>query len=553
MLSIGLFASTIFLVSKINEAFLVEVPAYGGTLHEGVIGSPRFINPVLAISDADRDLTTLIYSGLLKANPDGSFSGDLAKSYSISEDGLTYVFTLKDDAKFHDGKPLTADDIIFTIQKAQDPDIKSPKRANWEGVTVEKVSLTEVKITLKQQYGPFLGNATLGILPKHIWKDIGADQFPFSQYNVEPIGSGPYRFESYKRTDAGIATSYTLHAFNEYIEGKPYISTIQLTFFQNEEEIIRALQDGIIKSVGTLTPTEADKIRRGSFRIMTTPLPRVFALFFNQNQAPVLMNHEVREALAMIIDKNDIVLQVLNGYGIRLDGPLSTLSGTTTKAVWSPEEASTTIKAAQMLLEKKGWKLGADGIYEKKTAKETQALAFSISTSNTPELKKAAEIIKASFEKIGAEISVKTFDQSELNQTVIRPRKYDALLFGEIVGHDPDLFAFWHSSQRNDPGLNIALYTNIKADRLLEQARTALNIDDRKKLYADFEKEIEKDIPAVFLFSPNFIYVVPQELHGIALGTLTTPSERFLSIPNWYIETEKVWSIFVPDANKETN
>ncbi|MFA6273443.1 MAG: hypothetical protein WC673_03075 [Candidatus Paceibacterota bacterium] len=138
------------------------------------------------------------------------------------------------------------------------------------------------------------------------------------------------------------------------------------------------------------------------------------------------------------------------------------------------------------------------------------------------------------------------FEPGELNQTVIRPRKYDALLFGEIIGRDPDLFAFWHSSQRNDPGLNVALYANIKADKFLEEARTIADQGARLEKLVAFSEEIKKDIPAIFLYSPDFMYVLPEKIKGFAFGRLTIPSDRFANINQWYVETDKVWGFFQP-------
>ncbi|OHA93661.1 MAG: hypothetical protein A2W58_02350 [Candidatus Zambryskibacteria bacterium RIFCSPHIGHO2_02_38_10.5] len=146
---------------------------------------------------------------------------------------------------------------------------------------------------------------------------------------------------------------------------------------------------------------------------------------------------------------------------------------------------------------------------------------------------------------MGADVEVKIFEIGDLNQNIIRPRKYDALLFGEIVGRDLDLYPFWHSSQRVDPGLNIALYTNIKANKLLENIRKETDETLQKKYFDAFKKEIKNDVPAVFTYSPYFIYLIPKKIHNVTLGTLTTPSERFSNIFEWYIETNHVWKIFI--------
>ncbi len=535
--------SALFLVKMTTEVFLIEIPARGGNLTEGVVGSVGMINPLLAISDADRDLTSIIYSGLLRAAPDGTLIGDLAKSWNVSEDGLTYTFTLKDDIFFHDNTSVTADDILFTIQKAQDPSLKSPKRANWEGVKVEKISDSEIKFVLKQPYSSFLENITLGVLPKHLWKDIDPEQFSFSQYNVAPVGAGPFEVSSVKKNTGGLPNVYELKSFKKYALGRPLLNKLTFKFFNNEEALLTAFHKGEIESMSAIAPETAELLKKQGRRVEQTPLPRIFALFFNQNQAPIFANLEVRKALAMAVDRTKIVGEVLGGYGTEIFGPLPPGVLPETSAL-DNSVATDTIALAESLLSKNGWKKNDTGIFEKKSKKEILTLKFTITTSGASELKQTAEILKADWAKIGADISVIVFEPGELNQVVIRPRKYESLLFGEIIGREPDLFAFWHSSQRNDPGLNVALYANIKADKFLEEARTTADQKMRLEKLSAFSEEVRKDIPAIFLYSPDFVYVLPEKIKGFAFGRLTTPSDRFANISQWYIETDKVWRTF---------
>lgn len=541
-------ASTLTVLWSVNNYFSVEIPTYGGTLHEGVIGSPRFVNPLLAISDTDRDLTSLIYSGLLRSTPQGDFVPDLAESYSVSEDGLTYHFVLKDKIYFHDKMPVTADDVIFTIQKAADRALKSPKRANWEGVTAEKISEREIELHLKQPYAPFLQNATIGILPKHIWKNVDADSFPFSQFNIEPVGSGPYELNKIKRDSNGLPISYELRAFRRYALGQPFITTIAFHFYAGEKNLLDAYQSGIIESLSAISPERAALLDQSENTVRQIPLSRVFGIFFNQNQSSVLANKEVRAALEAAADKKKIVDEVLGGFGTTLSGPIPDfLKGFAAESATSSPNTETKdrIETAKSILEKAGWKLNEKtGLLEKKGKKSVDTLEFSLSTSDAPELRKAAELVKADWEKIGARIDLKVFESGDLNQNVIRPRKYDALLFGEIIGKDLDLFAFWHSSQRNDPGLNIALYTNIKTDTWLEEARAASDPAKRATLYQKFENEIKNDLPTIFLYSPDFLYILPNRVHMAKIEGITAPAERFSTIQSWYIETERVWKVF---------
>ncbi|MDP2593295.1 MAG: peptide ABC transporter substrate-binding protein [bacterium] len=544
LLIVGISASFVLLL-KVNNAFLIEIPTRGGSLTEGVVGFPRFINPLLAVSDADRDLVALVYSGLMKASHTGELVLDLAEKYEISEDGLTYAFTLKEDAKFHDGEPVTAEDVLFTIKKAQDPNLKSPKRADWEGVQAEAVGEKTIRFTLKQPYSPFLENTTLGILPKHVWQNADSELFPFSEYNTEPIGSGPYKIKKIKRNDSLIPIAYELAPFEHYTFGKPFIEKIIIRFYANEVKLLEGYSQGDVESITTIAPADAKRLEKSGTRVEKTTLPRVFGVFFNQNQAPIFTHKEVREALNLAVDKRKIVEEVLSGYGQEISSPVpSDLSGKSR----SGEELTSEEKfsKAEQLLAEHGWEMNEETMILEKTENKKQIpLEFTLVTSTVPELRQTATLLQDMWKKLGVEVRLQFFETSELNQNIIRPRKYDALLFGEIVGRDLDLFAFWHSSQRNDPGLNISLYANITADKALEEIRATSDKGKKLEKYLTFEKEIMKDVPAVFTYSPEFLYVVPQKIKGFDLGRIAIPSERFLEINNWYVETEKVWKVFV--------
>jgi len=545
-------SSTLVLASNVNSRALVVVPSYGGSFSEGVVGSPRFINPLLARSDADRDLSALVYSGLMRATTDGGLEYDLARGHTVSEDGLTYTFNLRENIVFHDGEFVTADDVLFTIRKIQDSSLKSTKRASWEGVFVEKVSDTEILFNLERPYTPFLENLTIGILPQHIWEGAASEEFTFSQFNIEPIGSGPYKVASVKRNSSGIPEYYELQSFDEYALGRPFIKVVRIYFYPNENFLIDSYINGNIDGINSVSTNNLAyaKLNVNDITVKQVPLPRIFGVFFNQNQAPVFANIEVRAALNAAIDKNRIVDEVLDGYGTTIDSPIPAGVLPAKKASSTDEtEIKQTIsrkKNAIDILERNGWKVNPEnGLWEKKTKEGVERLEFSISTSNAPELKLAADIVKEEWEEIGAKVSIKVFETGDLNQNVIRARKYDSLLFGEIVGRELDLFPFWHSSQRNDPGLNIALYANITVDALLENARTISNKDERILKFIEFDRELKNDIPAVFIYAPDFIYVTPKRVNGIELGTITTPSERFLNVHKWYINTDSVWSFFV--------
>ncbi len=544
---------------SVNAHFLIDVPGRGGMLTEGIVGSPRYINPLLAVSDADEDVTSLIYSGLLKVSPEGKLINDLAKEYSISADGLEYTFTLKDNIFFQDGTSVTASDVEFTTKKAQDIVLKSPKRINWDNVTIQKINNKQIKFILKHPYSPFIENLTMGILPEHVWKNLDADQFSASLFNTEPIGSGPYKVSKVGRNSGGVPIYYELTPFSDYALGEPYIGVLALNFYTNDESAIEAYKNGDIESISGVSPQKIKEMIRDESVVKQASLPRVFGIFFNQSQAPILLNKEVRTALALVVDKDKIVEDVLQGYGTPIDGPRpfgeyheiqnqNVASGTSTT------KATTNTDSAIALLTKNGWKLNdKTGIMEKTVKKITTTLEFSISTGDAPELKATAEILQDEWKKIGVKANIKVFETSDLNQNIIRPRKYDALLFGEVIGRDFDLYPFWHSSQRNDPGLNVALYVNSKADKLLEEMRTTTDVDIKNNDYTIFAKLISDDVPAIFTYSPNFTYLVPSKIKNLKLGDTITPNERFMNIAEWHVETDKVWKIFVKDSEQKIN
>lgn len=546
ILSSVLAISAISLLVGVNKAVSVVVPARGGSLTEGIVGPPRFINPILDISQADEDLTQLVYSGLTRVLPDGSIIPDLAEKFSISEDGTTYTFTLRKTAVFHDGTRITPADVLFTVQSAQNPEIKSPRRADWEGVSASSPDDQTIVFKLQHAYAPFIENTTLGILPKHLWGSISAEEFPFSSLNTHPVGSGPYKIYSSQTDSTGVAESYTLSSFKQFALHAPYLSKITFLFYQNEESLIKAYNYGSIDSLAGISPGGLSSLKRSDSSVMHMPLPRVFGVFFNQGRAPVLADTAVRAALDAAIDKQALVNSILLGYGATLNGPippgvletrpsLSSANATTSASLYAQKARDT--------LSKGGWTYDAE---TRAWKKKKQLLSISLATADAPELADTANKVAEFWRAAGVQVNVRVYPISELNTNVIRPRSYDAILFGEVVGRTLDLFAFWHSSQRNDPGLNLAMYANSKVDTILANARAMTDRKAREASYAPFVSAIAKDQPAIFLYSPEFIYVVPKALQGVALGALTTPSERFQNVMNWYAETESVWSFFTP-------
>ena len=533
-----------WLLWQYNTDNQVLVPASGGTLHEGIVGTPRFVNPVLAITRADQDLAELIYRGLFTVSLEGTVVPDLAESLTISEDGLTYNIVLKQNQRFHDDTVLTAADVEYTIGLIQNPEIKSPLRGNWNDATIEVIDDYEFNIMLEEAYVPFIENLTVGILPKHLWNELSADEFPFSQYNTEPIGSDSYQIQAVTYTDAGLIDSYQLVPFI-HSDHAPAIAVVEIHFFESEMAIAEALRDGAITHTGALDNETVATLQTEAIGVTVyeQPLPRVFAGFINQNRSTVLRDDAVRAALQAAIDREDLITNVLSGYGNPVTSaiPYDFYQPTSTAATNTPPAAD--------ILSAGGWERNDAGIWEKEIDDEVIPLAFTITTANTALFEETANYLATAWQTLGADVSVALFEQSDLVQSVIRPRDYHMLLFGTDVGRAVDLYPFWHSSQREDPGLNVSLYTNISADPALDTYRTTTDQTEKNTLLNTFITELETDNPAIFLFSPTFTYVTTADNALQIPNRINHPSERFSQIHTWYLAAESLWPFLTDYIN----
>jgi peptide/nickel transport system substrate-binding protein len=513
--------------------FQVIVPAHGGTLTEGVVGAPRFVNPLLATSDTDRDIVALTYAGLLGHDATGALVPVLAESYTVSDDGTMYTFVLRSNAKFSDGTPVTSDDVVYTVQKAQDPGLKSPLLASWAHIRAEAVDARTVRFTLPKAYAPFLEDTTLGILPKHVWSGVTNEEFPFSPYTADPIGAGPFTVTTVARDGKGIVTSYDLDSFNEFATGRPYLAHIRLSFFADQTSLKQALVGGSVHSAYGVAVKGAQVV----------PYARVFGVFFNPVSEPLLADMGVRKALSLAIDRDALVKNVLGGYATATAGPLPYGSGV---APIELPNAATHLDDAKAALTGAGWRFDSS---QNLWVKGDKVLKLTLKTSNVPELKAVATEIQTDWQALGVPTELQLNDPNELTQSVIRPRAYGALLFGEVVGTNPDLFAFWDSTGKADPGLNIANYSNPAVDLLLQQARTQAQGPAKQATLAEIQTRIAADYPAAFLYTPDFVYSVPAGLHGVALTRVSAPSDRFWDVAHWYLYTEHVWPFLLKKSS----
>jgi ABC-type transport system substrate-binding protein len=341
------------------------LPAFGGSYREGVVGQPRFLNPLYSpANDPDQDIIELVFSGLMKYDGKGNLIPDLAESYQISEDGKCYLFRLRENLFWHDHEPLTVDDVIFTIRTIQNPDYRSPLRAGWLGVELEKLSDREINITLETPYASFLETATTKIIPRHIWKETPALTFPLAvSSTLSFIGSGPYRFQNLNLDNQKQVQSLDLEFFDRYyLDDLPYIAQVSFRFYQDQEALLKGAQRGEIDGF-TITDPNNLEIDSLNFSAQRLSMPRYFSVFFNPGESQLLATGAVRRALNYAIDKEKLVEQIAPDRSQAIDSPILPefygFSSPEIKYDYDP------IKAAD-ILEELGYKMNEETGYREK-------------------------------------------------------------------------------------------------------------------------------------------------------------------------------------------
>ncbi len=531
------FSSAYISLYKISTANASNEASYGGQWKEGVFApASETFNPVLAKTALDLDINALVYSGLLRPSKSG-YEPDLAETYSISEDGKEYIFKLKDNIYFHDGKKLTSKDVLFTIKSIQDPLSGSPLRSAWEGVNIEIIDDRNFKIILPKPYAPFIENLTLGILPAHLWSSFQAQDMALNIYNKNPVGTGPYKFVEIQDASSGLRI-YKLTANENYHFKKPYIKDFYIYKYSNKASLLLAWKNGELDAISSIPARLAEEYKGKHNNIIAKDYLREFAIFFNTRKNSSTLNKKVKTALEIAIDKEALIKNTFNSYGTALYAILPEYFIENKSLQLTESERKEMIAK---IMQDSGWSKDDSGMWVKNG--KVFELRLSVADSNE-ELEKVANFLQDELKKYGFKLSFKKYDLATLNNKIIRERDFDALLFGIELGRTPDLYQFWHSSQKDDPGLNISRYVNKKADKILEDLRKEYDIQEQKKLMQELNKILLDDKPAIFLFSPKFIYLSKNNLKGISLNPITRAHERFTDVNEWYVRSQVIWNIF---------
>jgi len=527
VISLSLWGMSVFYGETVPE------PVAGGSYIEAVVGQPATVNPLLANENGvDRDLIELLFANLL----------DLAENYTESEDHQSWTINLKEGLKWSDGEPLTSDDVVFTLEAIQDSNIQSPLYASWQGVIIERLSDQEIKLTLRNPYAFFADNlARLKIVPKHIFGAIPFENLRLSNYNLEPVGSGPYKFSRYDKRKDGFIEKYQLVENPYYVLKAPLIKNFAFRFFERSSNALNAFNTRAVQGLGGLNDSESQKIKT-SHHLFTINSSQYYAVFFNPTINSALKDKNIRAALYKATDRKELIKKVFNNRAVLADGPiLPFIEGYT---AGDGESSSFNPEQARELLEKAGWTIAEDSkdnIRTKKIKDTVIRLSFNIVVPRIPFLIQTANILKNNWSAVGIGLNLTILDPRDIARDIIRTRNYQMLLFGNILNDNPDAFSFWHSSQRFYPGLNLALYENKNVDALLESIRQEFDVEKRAALLAELQEQIRKDQPALFLFSPYYLYAGPKNLGGLNAATIVMPADRFRAAGRWYLRTARIF------------
>lgn len=532
----GIVFGTGYWLVSLYHHFTIELPDFGGKYQEGCVGQPLTVNPLLSPGNpADADLTRLVYAGLFAYEKDGTVAPDLAESLNVSDDGLVYAVALRKNLTWHDGERLTVDDILFTFEILQNPSYHSPLRKKWpDGTKMEVVDENTITFTLAEPAANFRDTLTIGILPKHIWNQVNPERFALSTNNLSPVGSGPYQYVSANKDEEGNIMTFSLRAFPGYYAGRPFIKDFSIVYYVSEEAMTDAYKRKEIKGMRVL-PTAGvsalgDTIRSTQMHSFT--IPEYYAIFFNQTKNKALAYDEVRKALAMATDRDALVRDAAGGVEIPVQGPF--LPGEIGYRDDAMRSAANT-QEAEHLLEEAGWTKGEDGV----RAKGTIRLEFTVVTADWGNLSDLATLLKTQWEAIGVRVNVQVLDTYDLSQNHIRPKEYEALLYVQAPGSNPNLFAYWHSSQKDGDGLNLSLFSNKTMDEVVEKTKTVTTEEDRANLFGQFQDIFFQKNPAVYLYATVESYPVSDRVFGIADGKIPDFSDRFSDVATWYMETRR--------------
>lgn len=514
----------------------VSSPLAGGTLVEATVGAPTQPIPLLNDPLADpvgRDLIALIFEGLVRVGADGLVEPGLAASYELDESGTSYRFNLRRDVRWHDGRPFTADDVVFTLRSLQL--IESPGEpavaAVWQDALVDRLDDYSVRVTLNAPYAPFLSMARVPILPAHLLAGMAPDQWANAPFASSLVGTGPFALVELREDGA------RLRANDAYYSGRPYVDQLELRFIAGPEAAQAALARGDVTAFGArLTPQTASLAPGAGVRAATVPLDEYTILSFNLRRQP-LDELPLRRALAQGLSKDALIEVALAGAVAPLDTPI--LPGWwayTPEATWYASDKA----AAARILSELGYELGIDGVRRR----TSQALRLELLVDGEPMRRAAAAEVARQWGELGVQVAVVELDGPALQER-LRRRDFDLAIHSWArLGPDPDPTALWHSEMA-DNGLNYAGLADSTIDDLLNSAREESELDARSADYAAFQQRWVELAPSITLFQPLYRFAAVEALGGIGIDDPASSAgqimfgreDRYRSVARWYTDS----------------
>lgn len=512
-------------------------PTPGGIYSEGIVGSFTNANPIFAAGEVDSAVARLMFLGLMTYDSKGQLVGDLAKSLAVDATGKVYTVVLNSDLYWQDNKPITAQDVVYTLQSIQNPDVKSPLFSAWQGIKVTALDIKTITFTLPNILASFPHSLTVGILPKHILGNVAPGSLRSSLFNTtQPIGSGPFKWHGVSVVGDTVKNrqqSVTLLASPNYFKGRPKLNQFVIRSFLDEGQMLKSFKAGELNAMAGVQDLPDDLKTDLNVSQYNVPLAGEVLAFFNTS-SKLLGDMQVRRALEMAVDQRKVMAS-LSYPSVSAKSPLLRDMPSYDPAI---TQKPFDLQSANNTLETAGWVRGKDGL----RSKSGQILRLTLNTLNTVEYASVANVLQDQWKQLGIDITVTSLNQADL-QGAIDSRSYDILVYGISLGGDPDQFAYWHSSQadvRASRRLNFSNYSSKVADASLEAGRTRTDPSLRAAKYRPFLEAWRDDAPAMALYQPRMLYVSQGAVFNFDVKKINSAADRYYGVQNWMIRTEHV-------------
>lgn len=529
LLVILLTVSVIWQGFYFSAAYTRQIPSEGTAYSEGIVGSLDTMNPIFANSLPERSASKLLFSGLLRYDDTSNLSGDLAESWRYEDGGKRILVTLRPNIKWHDGAPMTSADVVYTIDMIKNPNVRSPLYSSWRDVAVKAIDGRTVEFTLPAVYAPFIDSLTVGILPRHILSSVQDVDLRNAPFNRAPVGSGPFVFRNIKslNVEAGHVV-LNMDAYPGYHLGKAKLGKFYIHAFSKEEDLRRSFVTDEVNAAANLSAQAISDLPRAEGAVVQdVPLYNgAYAFFRNSNE--ILKDVNVRKALRLAIDRPQL-LKKLDNRARLLNGPLLPEQLPAEASIAAIRQPEFDLAEAAKILDQAGWLKDASG----KRMKGGQRLTLNLATVRTGDYPTVAQAVADNWNKLGLDVRTQLAQGEDFQQNVISPRAYDVLIYELAIGRDPDVYAYWHSSQNGQNRLNLSEYSSGLVDDALTSARSRLESNLRGAKYKAFYQQWINDAPAVALYQPMLHYVTNSRTTAMDSGSIVDAVDRYSQVQYW--------------------